>query len=429
MQAKIVQHTTNMVILTAMSKYAAVYIFNVGLARLLSAEDYGDYKVAETFISLVSIPVLMGGASAAMKFLPNAVKESNLELIWQYTRFYLITTLVLSIGLVLITLSISTYFLDDSGFAHHHPIVYATGIVPILAFTRQVGSVFQANNLVHMTIFPRWVCYPILKLILVIALYFLIGKITDSLAIMTAFIALLLILFYLLFKARALGLLQVKPIRNPTPPLVWLKVSILIMMVLLFEKAFNKVDIYMIEIYGSENGVGNYAVTQITCSVLLAIQTSLMIIYSPLMTPAVKQGMDEVRKLNGTGFRNMLVFSAPFCLFFFLFPEIALSIFGHDEPDAIKTLQILVPGYLSCVLYVMPYSWLQYTGREKGVATVMLTSLLLSIILNLLLIPEYGIQGAAFATSCMFFLTFITLTIMLKKHLGIYPWTGVIKGS
>jgi len=429
MEKNIIQRTTNVVILTALSKYATVYVFNVGLARLLSAEDYGDYKVAETFISLASIPVLMGGAGAALKFLPNAVKESKLELIWEYTRFYLITILVLSIILALTTLCISTYFLDDSSFAHHHPMLYATALVPIMAITILIGSVFQSNNLIYMAIFPRWICYPILKLILAIALYVMIGKITDSLAIMTAFIALLLILIYLLIKVKALGLLQFKPINNPTSPLVWLKVSIPIMMILLLQKAFNQVDIYMIEIYGSENGVGHYAAAQITSSVLLAIQSSLMIIYSPLMTPAVKNGMDDVRKLNITGFRNMLVFSVPSSLFLYLFPETALSVFGHNEPDAIKTLQILVPGYFFCVMYAMPYSWLQYTGHEKTVATVMLTSLSLSIILNVLLIPEYGIQGAAFATTCMFFLTFIALTIMLKKYLGIYPWSGIKKGK
>jgi len=429
MGKNIIQRTTNIVILTALSKYATVYVFNVGLARLLSAEDYGDYKVAETFISLASIPVLMGGAGAALTFLPNAAQESKLELIWEYTRFYLITILVLSIILALTTLCISTYFFDDSSFAHHHPMVYAAGLVPIMAITILIGSIFQSNNLIYMAILPRWICYPILKLILAIAMYLVIGKVTDSLAIMTTFLALLFILFYLLLKVKALGLLQFKPIKNPTSPLVWLKVSIPIMMILLLQRVFHQVDIYMIEIYGSENGVGHYAAAQITSSVLLVIQSSLMIIYSPLMTPAVKNGVDAVRKLNTTGFRNILLFSVPSSLFLFIFPEATLSVFGHDEPEAIKTLQILVPGYFFCVLYAMPYSWLQYSGREKAVTIVMLMSLLLSIFLNFLLIPEYGIKGAALATSCMFFLTFITLTLMLKKHLGFYPWSDVWKGK
>jgi len=307
--------------------------------------------------------------------------------------------------------------------------VYATALVPIMAIIILISSVFQSNNLIYMAILPRWICYPILKLILVIALYVMIGKITDSLAILTAFIALLLILIYLLIKVKALGLLQFKPIKSMTSPLVWLKVSIPIMMILLLQRVFNQVDIYMIEIYGSENGVGHYAAAQVSSSVLLVIQSSLMIIYSPLMTLALKKGMDDVRKLNATGFRNMLLFSVPTSLLLFLFPEVALFVFGHDEPDAIKVLQILVPGYFFCVMFAMPYSWLQYKGCEKIVAIVMLTNLSLSIILNLLLIPEYGIQGAALATTSMFFLTFIALTFMLKKYLGIYPWSGIKMGE
>jgi len=425
MVTDVIQRTTNIVILTALSKYATVYVFNVGLARLLSAEDYGDYKVAETFIGLASVPVLMGGASAALKFLPNAVKESNLELIWEYTRFYLVTTLILSIVLALTTLSISTLFLVDTSLTHHHPMVYATALVPIMAITILLGSIFQSNNFIYMTIFPRWIYYPILKLLLVFALYALIGKITDSLALVTAFIALLLIMFYLLVKVKQLGLLQLKKIKNPTSPLIWLKISIPMMMILLLQRTFSQVDIYMIEIYGSESAVGHYAAAQITTSVLLVIQSSFMIIYNPLMTPAVKVGMQEVRMLNATGFRNMLIFTVPISLLLFMFPEAVLAIFGHDEPDAVKTLQFLVPGYFFCVLYAMPYSWLQYTGHEKAVTMIMFISLSLNIILDVLLIPDYGIQGAAFATSVMYFLTFVVLTIMLKKHLGIYPWSGI----
>ncbi len=425
MGTNVIQRTTNIVILTALSKYATVYVFNVGLARLLSAEDYGDYKVAETFIGLASVPVLMGGASAALKFLPNAVKESNLELVWEYTRFYLVTTLLLSIVLALTTFSISTLFLVDTSLTHHHPMVYATALVPIMAVTILLGSIFQSNNLIYITIFPRWICYPLLKLLLVFALYALIGEVTDSLALVTAFVALLLIMFYLLVKVKKMGLLQLQKIMNPTSPLVWLKSSIPMMMILLLQRMFSQVDIYMIEIYGSENDVGHYATAQITSSVLLVIQSSFMIIYNPLMTPAVKLGMHEVRTLNATGFRNMLLFSVPICLLLMVFPETALSIFGHDESDSVQTLEFLVPGYFFCVLYAMSYSWLQYTGHEKIVTMVMFISLPLSILLDVLLIPDYGIQGAAFATSVMYFLNFLVLSIILKKHLGIYPWSGI----
>jgi len=260
---------------------------------------------------------------------------------------------------------------------------------------------------------------------LVFALYALIGEITDSLALVTAFLALLLIMFYLLVKVKKLGLLQFKKIKNPTPPLVWLKTSIPMMMILLLQRMFSQVDIYMIEIYGNENDVGHYAAAQITSSVLLVIQSSFMIIYNPLMTPAVKVGMHEVRKLNATGFRNMLIFTVPISLLLVMFPEAVLTVFGHEEPDAVMALQFLVPGYFFCVLYAMAYSWLQYTGHEKVVTMVMLVSLSLSIMLDLWLIPDYGIQGAAFATSVMFFLSFVVLTVILKKHLGIYPWSGI----
>lgn len=297
-----------------------------------------------------------------------------------------------------------------------------------MAITILIGSIFQSNNHIYMSIFPRWICYPILKLILVLVLvlYAFIEKVTDSLAIMTAFIALFVILLYLLVKVKQFGLIQLKRINKPRSPIVWLKASIPMMIILLLQRTFSQIDLYMIEVYGNESEVGHYAAAQITASVLQVMQSSFMIIYCPFMTPAMKAGMDEVRVLNATVFRNMLFFTVPTSLFLLLFPDAVLSVFAHDNAVSSNTLRILVPGYFICMMYSLSYTWLQYSGREKAVSFVMLMSLLISIVLNFLLIPEYGIQGAAFATTSMFFITFIILTLMLKRHLGIYPWSGIV---
>ncbi|MCL1123813.1 hypothetical protein [Shewanella surugensis] len=160
------QRTTSIMIITVLSKYMTVYAFNVGLARLLSPADYGDYKVPETFVS----------------------------------------------------------------FGHQHPLVYATAIVPVMAVTVLAGSTFQYNNLIYMTILPRRIFYPILKLGLILILYAVVGKLTDSWAIMIAFTAILIVLFYLLVKVKQLGLLRFQKINNPTSPIIWLKISIPMML-------------------------------------------------------------------------------------------------------------------------------------------------------------------------------------------------------
>ncbi|MCL1123812.1 MATE family efflux transporter [Shewanella surugensis] len=153
----------------------------------------------------------------------------------------------------------------------------------------------------------------------------------------------------------------------------------------------------MIEIFGKEATVGHFATAQLTVSVLFAIQSSFMIIFYPLMTPAMKAGMHEVRELNAKGFRHILAFTIPISILLFMFPHAILSVFGHNEPEAATALQILVPGYLFSVMFAMPYSWLQYTGQEHNVTIVIFISVSLSIILDGLLIPHYGIQGTAFS--------------------------------
>ncbi|MCL1127829.1 flippase [Shewanella surugensis] len=419
------QRTISVMVTIYVSSYLITYTINVILAQLLSPEDYGNYKIAENFFDLASIPVLMGGATAALKFLPIAFKESNLTLIWEYTRFYLITILTLSFLLALITFSISINFLDNTLFGNHHPIAYATAIVPIMAIIVLIRSILQSKGLIYTSFIPKAISYPILQLGFILALYAFVGKLTVSWALMIAFTSLLIILCYLLIKGKQLGIIRFKKIKNPTSPLIWLKVSITMMLLSILHSVLNQIDLYMIEIFGNEDAVGYFATAQVTVMLLFSIQSAFMIVFNPLITLLLKEDMHNARKLNAKCFRLLLAFILPIGGLLFLFSKPILSIFGHNEPEAATTLQILVPGYLFSAMFAIPYSWLKYSGQEKNVTIIMFACLTLNIILNGLLIPNYGIQGAAIATTAMFISTFIALCIMVKKHLGFYPWSRV----
>lgn len=76
------------------------------------------------------------------------------------------------------------------------------------------------------------------------------------------------------------------------------------------------------------------------------------------------------------------------------------------------------------MLLACSYGWLQYSGYERKAARVMLLGVAANIVLDAVLIPHYGIEGAAFATTVVFAGISASFCVMARKYLRIFPWTS-----
>ena len=73
-------------------------------------------------------------------------------------------------------------------------------------------------------------------------------------------------------------------------PVLWLKVSVPMMLLVALQTAFNQVDIYLIEIVGKEPDVGHFAVASTTTLIIFATQLAVMGVFEPLMATAMCRG-------------------------------------------------------------------------------------------------------------------------------------------
>ncbi|MFP8879008.1 MAG: hypothetical protein VCE43_05825, partial [Myxococcota bacterium] len=64
-------------ILIGVCGFLARYALDIGLARLLSVADYGDYRVALAFVNLSALAVLLGGDRAAGRYLPPWIRNED----------------------------------------------------------------------------------------------------------------------------------------------------------------------------------------------------------------------------------------------------------------------------------------------------------------------------------------------------------------
>jgi len=120
------------------------------------------------------------------------------------------------------------------------------------------------------------------------------------------------------------------------------------------------------------------------------------------------------------------MFSASLPIFFvlFLFPESVLNfLFGPDYISASLVLRILTLGFMIDVFLGLNGHSLVVFGKTKLLMFICLAGALTNIILNIILIPPFGIEGAALASAFSYFTLNLLTSIKLYQLTNIHPFS------
>ena len=159
------------------------------------------------------------------------------------------------------------------------------------------------------------------------------------------------------------------------------------------------IDVLILTIYSSFESVAYYSVA-VKLSTLTALSLlSVNIVVAPKIAEIYeKRKTDELQLLIKKSTRLIFVISIFLLSFIFLFSEHILSLFGPDYIVASAPLVILLSAQLYNSLSGPSAIYLNMTGKQRALNLILIIGLLTNIFLNLYLIPNYGMNGAAIAT-------------------------------
>ncbi len=129
--------------------------------------------------------------------------------------------------------------------------------------------------------------------------------------------------------------------------------------------------------------------------------------------------MDRLQKVVTLATR--MTFAANFFAgaFVVVFGGWVLGLFGQPFIVALPCLYIFIFGHVVSAMAGSVGLLLSMTGHHNEVALVTGISVVLNVALNLLLVPHYGIEGAAAATAISLVCWNIVLVFRARKLLGI----------
>jgi O-antigen/teichoic acid export membrane protein len=183
------------------------------------------------------------------------------------------------------------------------------------------------------------------------------------------------------------------------------------------------IDSLIIAIFLTPSDVGFYNAA-IPVALLLHIIPELFYpLFFPLITRMISSKNREVAKdISKQLGKWVFMINLPIFILLFFFPDVVLGfIFNISDPVTSSSLRILSLGaFITSFLYISQRLLLIH-GFSKTLLFNSVLALVANIILNVILIPKYGIMGAAIATSSVWVAVGILFTIQSHRLSAITP--------
>lgn len=188
---------------------------------------------------------------------------------------------------------------------------------------------------------------------------------------------------------------------------------------------FQRADVYLLGLLATSAEVGRYAAAfqvALLAGLVLAAFTSL---FAPFLSGlhAVEDRV-EARGLYATVSRLVLLATVPAVVAMVGAPEPLLALYGEGFVGGEAALAVLAGAHLFTVVPGPVSAGLTMTGRPGVELANALGGLVLNVILNLALIPPFGVLGAALATGFSLVALHALRTVALARLEGLDAWDG-----
>jgi O-antigen/teichoic acid export membrane protein len=398
------------------------FITGVLLARLLGATGYGTYTYAMAWVGLLAVPGALGLDKLLVREVAVYETKSEWCLMKGLLRWANQAVLIVSLGVALLAALICSIFASSQDSLVLISFWIAMISLPLLTLTRLRQAVLKGLNRVIAGQVPEMLIQPILFICFIGVAYLLLGKNLTTPWTLGINIAATGIAF-IVGTAVLLKTLP-HPIKE-TPPSYkireWMKSALPFMLITSMQIINARTDLLMLGAMKGPKEAGIYAVAnrgaELITFILLAVNTALAPTVASLHAAGdMKKLQDVVTKST----RIILLFSLPIGLALIVFGHWFLILFGEAFTQGRNPLAILSLGQLINASMGSVGPLLVMTGHERNVATGVGISAALNIILNVLLIPRWGVTGAATATASSMITWNILLAVWVYRTIGIH---------
>ncbi|MBO8175043.1 MAG: flippase [Thermococcus sp.] len=393
------------------------------IARYFSTAEYGVFNLALTVLNIALVIATLGFQNALPRevaFYKEREPSRVRDLISTALVIVAVNSLIWTAILFLEAGNISQVFKDAR-------LVYALRIVvfalPFWALTFVIISISRGFGRVREQVYFQNILYPILWLILVLSLA--IFNLPFASIFYVYLLTQFLTFFALFFEAYRINLIKLNFSFDLKLGKKLVAFSLPLMFVGILNFLMTWTDTLMLGYYKSSEVVGLYTAASPLARLIPIFLNSAGILYAPIVTSLYAQGkINEMKRTYQILTKWIFLLTLPIFSVMFLFPEATiLFIFGGKYVSAASALQILALGSMFHTFLGLNGLSLVVIGQPKLNMIGDTFAVIFNVVLNVLLIPKYGMIGAAVATSVSYFVANVFRSFWLYQRTRIHPFS------
>jgi len=399
------------------------FAITVTLARALGADGYGVYAYVYALVSMLAIPAEFGLPNLLVRETAKAFAKQEwgmIQGVWRWAgRITAILTAILILGAGVAVVIWGNQF----GREQLLTMIWGLALVPLVALSQLRGAALRGLHRVVQGQLPEQVLLPGFFLLFILGAVFIfpIGSFTPAMAMAlqaTAAALAFIIGAWLLWRTTPAEVRGAKAVYEGRR---WLASTLPLAFIGGMQFINHRTSILILGLFADSGQVGIFRVAdQMSLLISLGLQAMNMVVAPQFARLYAVGDKKLLQKLATTSarvvfFLTLLVVAA----FLLLGKPFLRLVFGAEFVPAYVPLSILAIGQLANSATGSVGVLLNMTGHEQETARGMTVAAIGNVFLNLILVPLWGIIGAAIASTVTLTAWNILLWLAVRRRLNI----------
>lgn len=372
------------------------------VARHWDASDYGIFSLALAILNIcviVSTMGLQGGISRSIAYARGKNEGEKIQgFISASFWLALAGSLILCPVLLFVSESIADNIFHEPALTT--PLRIFSIAIPFFTLLNVFTSIFLGFGCVRAKVYFKEILRNVIFLVLLLGVIFLNLSFLGVIYAYTASLAISCLLLIVYASKHLSSLIKItKPSVTPVTREL-LSFSLPLLGVAMLGMIIAWADTLMLGYFKTSAEVGLYNAAHPLAHFISTPLDALLLVYMPLATGLyAREQMSEMRRNYSILTKWLCSLTLPLFLILFLFPDVVLNLlFGANYISAAIALRILSLGFIVNNFLGPNGATLIAIGESKFIMWATLATAVLNVGLNVILIPPFGIVGAAVAS-------------------------------
>lgn len=428
---KIILSNASVTFIGLVFSYFMSFLSGIVITRMMGADEFGIFNVSRTLCETIAIFTKIGFDVGILRYLGEHYQQQGVSLsrISAVLNAVLVAVLLSSLIPVLLVVLGGGEILQNHVY-HYRDFSLIMNVmvftIPLMSLTQVLAGMLRGCLHSRVRVIGEYFLQPIVRFFIIVCLFYIGWRIWA--AITGTVISFIVSTGYLWFIARRLFLQQASArekfgFQEIYSDLISVgRYSIVISMSVIVMMLLAKTDILMLGYLSSADNVGKYSVAQMLVTLIPLFNTALNQAVAPMLaTLARNESFTEMRRIVHQHSRWVIITTLPLFFIIAFYGNTLVLIFGKEFTVTTPVFIVLSLSLLVYAVLSSSATMLSMTGHHMAEFRAIVIGLIFNILLNYILIPYFGVMGAASATLMATLIASILRSMQALKLYGIFP--------